>query len=564
MPKVVILGRPNVGKSSLLNWLAGRRIAIVDDTAGVTRDRVGTLVQIGTDEVPRFFELIDTGGVGMVDRDNLTEQVEQQIENAIAEADLVLFVVDIREELMPLDLEVAQRLRYVPTPVILVMNKADTPEFDHRGGEFYKLGRGKPIAISTHQNRNKKALLKLIEDMLPKGDEGKPANAVMKVAVVGRPNTGKSTFINTLARVERMIVSEQPGTTRDAVDVQFELDGVPFLAIDTAGVRRKAKIRDSLDFYSIHRAERSIRRADVVLLLLDPTQGISRLDKQLSDYIAKQYKPCVFTVNKWDLIAQNAGGGPAAAEAMKKYAHVVQHAFRSMSYMPLAFITASTGKNVKALLNLARAMHKQSQQRVGTGTLNRVLREAVEAHPPAMHGTRSPRIYYATQVSSSPPTIVMFVNHTSLFDQTYQRYLLNVFREKLLFHDIPIKLYLRAGRKPTSRGPPHPPTRRSMKARGSIKPRESISPWRTPSPAPSRATAAIACSTARSTTSWPNSTIELKAGLVQKGRISGNWSGAPEIGPLNQGVFCQTDHCDPFVLIHCCSNSPGVKYPRDE
>src|SRR4051794_30349796 len=440
--KVVIIGRPNVGKSSLLNWLAGRRIAIVDDVSGVTRDRVGTLAQVSDDPESRFFEVIDTGGVGMVDRDDLTERVEKQIDNAIAEADLILFVVDIRDELMPLDEEVAARLRYVHTPVILVMNKADTPELDVRGGEFYKLGRGKPIAVSTHQNRNKKALLKLINEMLPSGDDDLPADEVMKIAVVGRPNTGKSTFINTLAHAERMIVSERLGTTRDSVDVRFELDGLPFLAIDTAGLKRKAKIRDNLDFYSIHRAERSIRRADIVLLFLDPTQGISRLDKQMADYIAKQYKPCIFVVNKWDLMVADAGAN--AQNAMAKYAIVVQHAFRSMSYMPLAFITAQTGKNVKALLNLAQSMYKHAKRRVSTGTLNRVLREAVEAHPPAAREGRNPRIYYATQVSTNPPTVVLFVNYPSLFDITYQRYLLNVFRAKLPFHDIPVKLYLRA------------------------------------------------------------------------------------------------------------------------
>ena len=442
IPNVVIIGRPNVGKSSLLNWLAGRRVAIVDDMSGVTRDRVGTLAQVGDDPDSRFFEVIDTGGIGMVDRDDLTEHVERQIETALAEADLILFVVDIRDGLMPLDEEVAQRLRYINTPVILVMNKADTPEFDLRGGEFYKLGRGKPIAVSTSQNRNKKALFKLIEQMLPTGDDQKPADEVMKIAVVGRPNTGKSTFINTLANAERMIVSERPGTTRDSVDVRFELDGLPFLAIDTAGVKRKSKIRDNLDFYSVHRAERSIRRADVVFLFLDHTQGISRLDKQLADYIAKQYKPCIFVVNKWDLML---GGGMMNPEgAMGRFAHVVQHSFRNMTYMPMAFITAQTGRNVKALLNLSQAMFKQAQKRVGTGVLNRVLREAVEAHPPANRENRNPRIYYATQVSTAPPTIVLFVNSTSLFDATYQRYLLNVFREKLPFHDIPMKLYLRS------------------------------------------------------------------------------------------------------------------------
>jgi GTP-binding protein len=238
---------------------------------GVTRDRVGSLVQIGDDDNPRFFELIDTGGIGLVDRDDLSEHVERQIDAALNDAAVVLFVVDIREELMPLDLEVAQRLRYVNKPVILVMNKADTPELDIRGAEFYKLGRGKPVAISTQQNRNKKQLLRLIDELLPSGDSERPADEVMKIAVIGRPNTGKSTFINTLAHAERMIVSERPGTTRDSVDVRFELDGLPFLAIDTAGVRRKAKIRDDLDFYSMHRAERSIRRADVVFLFLDPS-----------------------------------------------------------------------------------------------------------------------------------------------------------------------------------------------------------------------------------------------------------------------------------------------------
>jgi GTPase len=448
LPKVAIVGRPNVGKSSLLNWLAGRRIAIVDDQAGVTRDRVGALVQIGDDHDPRFFELIDTGGVGMVDRDDLSDDVDRQIETGMNEACLILFVVDIRDELMPLDEEVAQRLRYLKTPVILVMNKADYPEIDDRGGEFYKLGRGKPIAVSTHQNRNRKALLKLIEEMLPEGEDEKPTEAVMKIAVVGRPNTGKSTFINTLAQAERMIVSERPGTTRDSVDVQFELDGLPFLAIDTAGVKSKAKIRESLDFYSIHRAERSIRRADVVLLFLDPTQGITRLDKQLAGYIAKEYKPCVFTINKWDLMMDE--NDPSQGN-MARFANIVQHAFRNMSYMPLAFITAQTGKNVKALLNMSQSLFKQANRRIGTGTLNRVLREAVDAHPPAMRENRSPRIYYATQVGTAPPTIVLFVNSTRLFDATYQRYLLNIFREKLPFHDIPIKLYLRA-RKQTEPG----------------------------------------------------------------------------------------------------------------
>ena len=262
---------------------------------------------------------------------------------------------------MPLDEEVAQRLRYINKPVILVMNKADTPEIDDRGGEFYKLGRGKPVAVSTQQNRNKNAPRQADRRRCSRsGDDRKPADAVMKIAVVGRPNTGKSTFINTLAHAERMIVSERPGTTRDSVDVRFELDGLPFVAIDTAGVKRKAKIRDNLDFYSIHRAERSIRRADVVLLFLDPTAG----DLAARQAAGRLHRQAVQAVH---LRRQQVGPDrlrprPRSARgSMGKYAHMVQHAFRSMSYMPLAFITAKTGKNVKALLNLAQSMYKQAQ-----------------------------------------------------------------------------------------------------------------------------------------------------------------------------------------------------------
>jgi len=207
-------------------------------------------------------------------------------------------------------------------------------------------------------------------------------------------------------------------------------------------VKRKAKIRESLDFYSVHRAERSIRRADVVLLFLDPTQGISRLDKQLADYVAQQHKPCIFAVNKWDLMVKDPDD-PSQGN-LSRFAGLIQHAFRTMSYMPIAFITAKTGKNVKAMLNLAQSLYKQAQKRVGTGTLNRALREAVEAHPPASRENRTPRIYYATQVDVAPPTIVLFVNSVRLFDATYQRYLLNVFRQKLPFRDIPIKLYMRS------------------------------------------------------------------------------------------------------------------------
>jgi GTP-binding protein len=275
---VAIVGRPNVGKSSVFNWLAGRRIAIVDPTAGVTRDRVSALIKDG----PRWLELIDTGGMGVADVDNLTAQIEGQIDAALAQAHVLLFVVDARAGLAPLDEEVARRLRSVNKPVVLVANKCDTPALDPQAAEFYKLGRGQVVCVSAQQNRGRPELLDLILKGLPAPEtlEAEPRDPALKLAIVGRRNTGKSTFINSLARSERMIVSEVPGTTRDSVDVRFERDGLVFVAIDTAGVRRKGSIASDIEFYSIARAERTIRRADVVLLFLDPRVRISNVDKQ--------------------------------------------------------------------------------------------------------------------------------------------------------------------------------------------------------------------------------------------------------------------------------------------
>jgi GTP-binding protein len=432
IPVVAIVGRPNVGKSSLFNWLAGRRIAIVDPTAGVTRDRVSTLIKADG----RYFELIDTGGIGHLSADDLTEQVERQIESAIEQADVVLFVVDGRSGLVPLDEEVAKRIRYVTKPILCVANKCDTPEIDTQTGEFYKLGRGKLVNVSAQQNRGRDELLKLILERLPPADRdgAPPKDVAMKLAIVGRRNTGKSTFINCLAQSERMIVSEVAGTTRDSVDVRFERDGLAFVAIDTAGVRRKASIQDSIEFYSMARAERSIRRADVVLLFLDATDSISKVDKVLADYVLQQYKPAIFVVNKWDLVRPTPTG---------KMAAYVQATFPSLDFVPIAFVTAKSGKNVHAVLNLAQNLYKQAGARVGTRDLNKVIRQALEVSPPPMRQNRRPKVYYGTQVDTNPPTIVLFTNSPDLFDNTYQRYLLKTFRDRLPFRDLPIKLYLR-------------------------------------------------------------------------------------------------------------------------
>ena len=438
VPVVAIVGRPNVGKSSLFNWLARRRIAIVDPTAGVTRDRITGLIKVND----RFFELVDTGGLGIKDVDNLTSHIEKQIDAAIEEASVILFVVDARDGITPLDEEVVARLRYVTKPILCVANKCDTPEIEANTGEFYKLGRGKLIPVSAQQNRNRQLLLDRIAERLPAEQEGETDKidrpVALKLAIVGRRNTGKSTFINSLAESERMIVSEVPGTTRDSVDVRFERDGLTFIAIDTAGVRRKKSLGSDIEFYSLHRAERSVRRADVVLLFVDAREGVSKVDKQLAEYVLEQHKPAIFVVNKWDLMAPSPTG---------KFGQYLRGMFPNLDFVPIAFITAKSGRNVFAVLNLAQNLFKQANARVSTGDLNRVLRQALEHHPPPLRQNRRPKIFFATQVSTAPPTIVLFTNGPELFDNTYQRYLLNTFRDALPFKDIPIKLHLRHKRR---------------------------------------------------------------------------------------------------------------------
>jgi len=434
VPQVVIVGRPNVGKSSVLNWLAGIRIAIVDDKPGVTRDRLTHLICHND----RFFELVDTGGMGFADMDNLTQHIEDQINLAIDSAALILFVVDSRDGMMPLDQDVAKRLRSVKCPIILLANKTDSETLDSQADEFYRLGCGKPLRISTIQNRNRAVLLNMIVAHLPPPLADDPleiSEPEMKVAIVGRRNVGKSTFVNTLVQAERMIVSEIPGTTRDSVDVRFELDGKSFVAIDTPGIRRSKSVKTDIDFYGTHRAQRSIRRSDVTLLFFDATERISKVDKQLCDYIAEQYRPCIFVVNKWDQLV-----GSMPTEKWVRYLH---DNFPSMRYVPIAFITGQTGKNVKALLNHAQMLFKQSRARATTGQLNRMLRDALKRSPPPSQANRTPKIFYATQVGVQPPTIVLFCSAPTAISRTYQRYLLGKFRDEFAFPEVPIKLYLR-------------------------------------------------------------------------------------------------------------------------
>jgi GTP-binding protein len=452
IPQVVIVGRPNVGKSSLFNWLAGRRIAIVDPTPGVTRDRLAALIQADD----RYFEVVDTGGIGIEDTDNLTKEVERQIALALDQANLILFVMDARSGLVPLDEEVASRLRAISRPILCVVNKVDSSALEPQAQEFHKLGLGKLTCVSAKQNRGKQELLDLIRRHLPSTETELKGDVSLKLAIVGRRNTGKSTFINSLAKAERMIVSEVPGTTRDSVDVRFELDGKTIVAIDTAGVRKKGSIRSDIEFYSLNRAERSIRRADVVLLFHEAQKSISQVDKQLANYVLEHAKPAIFVVNKWDLLKKSLSTGQMADYLRKVYPN--------LDYVPIAFITAKDGKNVQSVLNLAQNLHKQASARVSTGDLNRVLRDAMAQQAPPQRQNRQAKVFYATQVASNPPTIVLFTNGPQLFDNTYQRYLLKMFRDHLPFREVPIKMYLRhKGQSKVEKPEPVKPKRRPSK-----------------------------------------------------------------------------------------------------
>ena len=433
LPVVAIVGRPNVGKSSLFNRLAGRRIAIVDSVSGVTRDRVTTEIE----HAGRRFELSDTGGMGLSDPDALSADVERQIDLACRQADLIIFVVDVRSGLVPLDRYVAERLRQLEKTTVLVANKAETRKLREAAAEFYALGFGEPMPVSAQEGFGRLDLLDRVVASLPPIGEP-PPEPIFKLAIVGRRNVGKSTFINALAREERMIVSERPGTTRDAVDVRFERDGQAFLAIDTAGVRRRSSVADSVEFYSQARTERSIRRCDVAVLMLDATVPVGRIEKHLARYIVEHHKPCVIVVNKWDLVAGSA--------VTSQYREYLDAKLPALWFAPLVFTTAVSGRHVASVVDVSQALHRQARTRVATGELNRVISQAVKERSPRPRRNRLPKILYATQVSVEPPTIILFVNDPALFDASYKRYLANRLRERLPFAEVPIRLLWRGRR----------------------------------------------------------------------------------------------------------------------
>ena len=437
LPKVAIIGRPNVGKSSLLNALAGSMISIVEPTAGVTRDRVSTF--IGRDD--RYFELIDTGGYGIVDSDQLSDHIEYQIFQAIESAQLVLFMVDIRDGIVPLDKKIAQLLRKNNLDVIGVANKADTARLFPTAGEFSKLGFGEFLCVSVQNNLNKAVLLDKIFDKIATLEPGQPAIPDMKVAIVGKRNAGKSTLVNAMAGFERVIVSEIPGTTRDAVDVRFEKDGKTIIVIDTAGVRKKRKMAGSIEFYGYVRAERSIRRADIVLFIIDATVPVSQVDKKLAKLIAEENKSCIIIVNKWDLAKDVA--------ATEDYQEYLTKVLPGLKYAPIAFTTATEAKNIQSVLDLTTEIFKQTTTWVPTVKLNKAFEMIKQEKIGTSRGKKKgwPKIYYTTQIAVNPITILMFVNKPELFEENYLRYVVNRLRTLLLIEEVPIKLLARPHRK---------------------------------------------------------------------------------------------------------------------
>ena len=452
LPKLAIIGRPNVGKSSLFNRLAGKRISIVDPPPGVTRDRVTTVVELrpppGTDDPdPRFVELMDTGGYGVYvaeggqiddagkDLAELTPDIERQIRSAAEQADLILFVIDAQDGVVPLDETVARLLRGagLSPKVIPVANKVDDPSWDADGVEAAALGFGDPALVSANSGYGTRALGELLWDRVDavRAHE-RPEDPTVRFAIVGRRNAGKSSLVNALAGEPRVIVSEIAGTTRDAVDVRFELDGKALVAIDTAGVRKRKSWADDVEFYSNARTDAAIDRADVCVLLLDATERSSQVEKRLASQLEEKYKPPVIAVNKWDLVASKL--------SPKDYIEYLTQEFPGLEFAPIVFVSAKDSTGLRELLGMVANLAQQAAHREGTGRVNHAVRAILEARGPSSNlGTRA-KVFYVAQIDVKPPTIAMVVNKPSLFEGSYERYFKNQLREHLPFSEVPIKL----------------------------------------------------------------------------------------------------------------------------
>lgn len=433
-PLVAVVGRPNVGKSTLFNSIVNKRISIVEDIPGVTRDRI----YFDAEWLNHEFTMIDTGGIEFLNNNNETipQMMRYQAQLAIEEADVILFVVDGKQGLTPSDQEVSNILRNSGKPVILVVNKIDSANQEANIWEFYALGIGDPIGISAKNLMNLGDLLDEVVKNFPDTSKNEDDENTIHIALVGRPNVGKSSLTNALLGQERVIVSDVPGTTRDSIDTRWTHDGQPFVLIDTAGMRRKSKIDLPVERYSIVRSLRSIDRSDIVVLVIDGVDGVTEQDKKIIGYAHELGKGIVVVVNKWDLVEKDD-------KTTLRYTDHIREELGFMQYAPVLYLSAKTKQRVHRLADILKYVSEQQNMRISTSVLNQVISDAQLVNPAPMKNGRLPKIYYMTQASVKPPTFVLFVNEPELIHFSYMRFLENRLRESFGFEGTPIRLILR-------------------------------------------------------------------------------------------------------------------------
>ena len=433
-PIVAIVGRPNVGKSTLFNIFANSRISIVEDTPGVTRDRL----YADTEWLDNEFMMVDTGGIEIMNTDKIAVSIRQQAQIAIAEADVILFVCDARAGITHEDAEVAKMLRQSKKPIVLAINKADSPKQEMEIFEFYNLGIGEPIPVSAANHLGLGDLLDAVVEKFPEtsayGEDGNEDE--IKVALIGRPNVGKSSIFNTLVGEERSIVSDVAGTTRDAIDTPVIREGQKFLFIDTAGMRRKARIDEPIEKYSIIRSLRAVDRSDVVLMVIDAIDGVTEQDKKIAGYAHEAGKGIVLVVNKWDLYDKDN-------TSTLRYAENLRRELVFMQYAPVVFVSAMTKQRIHRLPEVIHYVAEQNAMRISTSVLNQVVEDAIAINPPPTEKGQRLKILYATQVKIKPPTFVIFVNEPEIMHFSYQRYLENKLREAFGFEGTPLQMIIR-------------------------------------------------------------------------------------------------------------------------
>lgn len=431
-PLVAIVGRPNVGKSTLFNKAIGRRIAIVEDSPGVTRDRI-----YGDAQWQRHtFTIIDTGGIEPRSEDTILQQMRRQAQLAVESADVIVFLVDGKEGVTPQDQDVAEMLRRAKKPIVLAVNKIDNIKYEDNKIDFYSLGIGEPVTISAEQSLGIGDLMDEIVKHLDVAEEEED-ETVTRITVAGKPNVGKSSLVNLLLQDERTIVSNVPGTTRDPIDSPFRYNNEDYILVDTAGIRRKRSIEDeTVERYSVIRSFSAIRRSDVVLVMIDATEGISEQDVRIAGFVHEEGKACVLLINKWDLVDKDS-------YTMDGFKKKIASDLAFMSYVPTLFISAKTGQRVNRIMELANYALEQNSRRISTGVLNDVISEAVAVSEPPSDKGRRLKIYYGTQVSVRPPTFVIFVNDANIVHFSYKRYLENYFRKTFKLDATPIRLIFR-------------------------------------------------------------------------------------------------------------------------